>query len=323
MSNQGTPVYDAMGNFTGVYDPSTGSTEPSPEIAKPAEIVVPNPAGGPIIVAAQIKLGKWTIYAEGEKLFAKSPAGKKLQFEMFDPDGVTQDSKPNKLSDGSDHSSGESIGNTEVTGRTVPGAAAEDAAAAAATAGSGLGNLLNTVASALALAAEIAAAVNFIKSAFSSNKNNTGGKAAAESYLGRAMSDQDWNNLVAITYADAGPNPQEQAWVMGTILNRSRQSGLNVLDIINQPGQYVAVTGNISSPEPNTMFSEGPSAAAEDSIISAAVNLLSSVPTNNYYYNALNPAAERVGDCSAVTQRGGIEGVLVGQRLVYPGAKWP
>lgn len=329
MSNQGTPIYDAMGNFTGLYDPSTGSTEPSPEIAKPAEIVVPNPAGGPVVVAGQIKLGKWVIYAEGEKIFAKSPAGKKLQFELFDPDGITQAGKPNKLSDGSDKSSGDSIGNTEVTGRTVPGADAAAAAAAAAafssSATSSLGSLLDSVASALALAATVAAAINYVKSLFSSTNNN--GRAPAEAYLGRAMSDQDWNNLVAITYADAGPDPQEQAWVMGTILNRTRQSGLTVLDVINQPGQFVAVTGDVAvgigTLDPNTMFSVGPTLAAEDSINSAAVNLLSTVPTNNYYYNAINPSVEKVSDCSTATQRGGIEGVLVGRRLVYPGAKWP
>lgn len=36
------------------------------------------------IIGNRLKLGNWTIYPEGEKLFAITPAGVKVQFEMID-----------------------------------------------------------------------------------------------------------------------------------------------------------------------------------------------------------------------------------------------
>lgn len=39
---------------------------------------------GKTIVVDKIILGGWTIFAQGEKLFAKTPAGVDVQFEMID-----------------------------------------------------------------------------------------------------------------------------------------------------------------------------------------------------------------------------------------------
>lgn len=39
---------------------------------------------GKTIVVDKIILGGWTIFADGEKLFAKTPAGVDVQFEMID-----------------------------------------------------------------------------------------------------------------------------------------------------------------------------------------------------------------------------------------------
>jgi hypothetical protein len=325
----GTPIYDAMGNYTGVTDPGAGEEKPSPAIAKPAAVKVTDPVGGPIIVAAQIKLGKWTIYAEGEKLFAKSPDGKKLQLQMFEPTGVTQSVKPNKVSDGSDGSKGASLGNTATTGRTVPTVEPSGGLLGGLSKGfpSGALNIngvLNTISGVLATVAAVAGIFNVIKSLFSAN--NQSGRPAAEAYLGRTIPDEDWNNLVAVTYAEAGSDPQEQAWVMGTILNRCRQSGASVIEIINQPNQFVSVTGDKAAGTNVAVvlgkFELGPSPSVEANINSAVVNFISSVPTNNYYFNAVSKDAPHAGDCYC-TQRNGVQGVLVGQSLVYPSAKWP
>ena len=51
---------------------------------------------------------------------------------------------------------------------------------------------------------------------------NAEAKVAAESYLGRSMTDSEWNDLVSITYAESTSNQTERAWVMATILNRTR-----------------------------------------------------------------------------------------------------
>jgi hypothetical protein len=322
----GTPIYDAMGNYTGFTDPGAGEEKPSPAIAKPAAVKVSDPKGGPIIVAAQIKLGKWTIYAEGEKLFAKSPDGKKLQLQMFEPTGVTQSVKPNKVSDGSDGSKGSSIGNTAVTGRTVPTAESSGSLLGPSFPSGALniGGVLNTISGALATVAAVAGIFNAIKSLFSSK--NQAGKPAAEAYLGRTIPDEDWSNLVAVTYAEAGSDPQEQAWIMGTILNRCRQSGARVIEIINQPNQFVSVTGDKAAGANVAVvlgkFSLGPSPEVEANINSAVVNFISTVPTNNYYFNAVSEDAPHAGDCYC-TQRNGVQGVIVGQSLVYPSAKWP
>lgn len=142
------------------------------------------------------------------------------------------------------------------------------------------------------------------------------GKAAAEEYLGRPMSDEEYNALVAATAAEAGTNQTEQAYVSGTILNRARQSGLTVNQVLAQPNQFEAVTG----PGGNANFVNGPSASRATSINGSMKNILPSVPKNNYYFDAANPAAYRYG--SMPTNRGGVAPVRIGASRFYPGAKW-
>lgn len=147
--------------------------------------------------------------------------------------------------------------------------------------------------------------------------NNPEGKAAAEAYLGRPMSDSEYNALVAATAAEAGTNQTEQAWVSGTILNRARASGLTVNQVLNQPGQFEAVTG----PGGNANFINGPNASRASSINGSMTNILSNVPKNNYYFDAANPAAYKYG--SMPTNRGGVAPSQIGASRFYPGANWP
>ena len=147
--------------------------------------------------------------------------------------------------------------------------------------------------------------------------NNPEGKAAAEAYLGRSMSDDEYNALVAATYAEAGTNQTEQAWVSGTILNRARASGQTVNQVLNQPGQFEAVTG----PGGASNYIRGPNTSRAASINGSMVNNLSSVPKDNYYFDAANPAAYRYGNMP--TDRGGVAPRQIGASRFYPGAKWP
>jgi hypothetical protein len=120
--------------------------------------------------------------------------------------------------------------------------------------------------------------------------SNSEARKAAENYLGRAMTDSEWSNLISITYAEATTNQTERAWVMATILNRTRigytPGGIQnkkynystVTDIINQPWQFQPVTGTRFNPGPNANFLNGPNTANATSIYGAAAKILKDVP---------------------------------------------
>lgn len=137
--------------------------------------------------------------------------------------------------------------------------------------------------------------------------SNNEARLAAENYLGRGLSDEEWNNLVAITYAESTDNQEERAWVMGTILNRTRINYTplgprnkkykfeTVTDIINQPSQYQPVTGTRLKPGPNRMFLEGPNKRNQDLIYGAAVKFLNQVPTDWTDFTSNDPRAYKAG----------------------------
>ena len=152
--------------------------------------------------------------------------------------------------------------------------------------------------------------------------NSQEGKAAAEQYLGRPLSDQEYNELVAATYAEAGSNQQERAYVAGTILNRARTTGLSVGEVLRQPWQFQAVTGTKNNPNPSSGFVNGPNSQNENLINGAFTNYLSDVPTNNYYFDAANPNAYGPGT-TMPTNRDGVAPITVGESRFYPGADWP
>jgi hypothetical protein len=120
--------------------------------------------------------------------------------------------------------------------------------------------------------------------------SNLEAKAAAEDYLGRGMSDSEWNNLVSLTYAESTTNQTERAWVMATILNRTRigytplgaknpkYKFATITDIISQPFQYQPVTGTRFAPGPVSNFINGPGARDATAIYGAALNILKDVP---------------------------------------------
>jgi peptidoglycan hydrolase-like protein with peptidoglycan-binding domain len=86
-----------------------------------------------------------------------------------------------------------------------------------------------------------------------SSDDAVGAKQAAEEFLGREMSDDEFNYLVRATAAEASPNSSERAAVAAVILNRARSSTYpdHIIRVLTQKNQFQAVTG--------TRFDRGPS----------------------------------------------------------------
>lgn len=113
----------------------------------------------------------------------------------------------------------------------------------------------------------------------------------SENYLGRTLTDAEWNNLIACTYAEAGRDSEEEAWVAGSILNRVRVGHTplgrknpkyqfaTVTDIIWQPFQYQAVTGwKGNGFRPSRNFLNGPPRLTEVNIYGSIIKFLAQVP---------------------------------------------
>jgi spore germination cell wall hydrolase CwlJ-like protein len=152
--------------------------------------------------------------------------------------------------------------------------------------------------------------------------SNLEGKAGAEEYLGRTMSDEEYSALVAAVFAESGRNQTEQAWIAATILNRARSTNSTIIDVLNAPGQFTAVTGTSVNPKPSYWYANGPDKAIEQSINGSLKGILYTIPKNNYYFNAASQSAVQAGE-RYVTERSGVQATLVGQSFVYPGARWP
>lgn len=327
------PIYTAMGDIAGFTDETSGEVKPSPELVKDGP-TPPDPKSGPIVPAGQIKwTNNCTLYSEDNNLWFMTPDGKKYMIVMFDPTGKTQSDKPNKLSDGSDGDSSPSQGNTVATGRTVPSnlkspeqnLVSEPSPTPTNTNIGGTSVSMGTGGSLIPNAglSTLAAIVPTILTGlpiyrtnfnFSSLASLVGATAVVAQMMGRLVSPEEWNNLIALVAVESGASPQEAAWVTGTICNRARESGLSIVNVINQPGQFPGVQGQ--------PFLTGPSVVVEDSIYQALINHLPTVSHNNYYYEP----AERyiiISEETLVPTKNGIIGIMVSTKYVYPGAKWP
>jgi hypothetical protein len=124
-----------------------------------------------------------------------------------------------------------------------------------------------------------------------------GGQARqnAEEYLGREMSDEEYNYLIRATNAEAaaGKNadPLEQAGIMASILNRARGEGENgVIEVLNAKNQFQAVTGTRFDPGPSDQFLEGPGEERLSSIENSS-QLLSGFGYDQKNFTAADPRA--------------------------------
>ena len=120
-------------------------------------------------------------------------------------------------------------------------------------------------------------------------------KKSAEAYLGRAMTDIEWSQLVAATFAEASSNQTERGWVMAVILNRTRTRYLGaqtITDTLTKQNQFQAVTGtSANGRRPSSNYTNGPDSTSEQSIYGAAVQILTNVPKNYLFFTSNNPAA--------------------------------
>lgn len=134
------------------------------------------------------------------------------------------------------------------------------------------------------------------------NQGQRSGSAreAAEKYLGRKMSDEEYDYLIRATHAEAGAgktaDPKEQAMIMGSILNRARGMGENgVIKALTAKNQFQAVTGTKYNPGPSANFAKGPDGKRLASIEGAAVDYLPNVSPDQKNFTAASSAAYGAG----------------------------
>lgn len=118
-------------------------------------------------------------------------------------------------------------------------------------------------------------------------------RESAEKYLGRGMSDDEWDYLLRATAAESAFSVKSYAMVMGSILNRAREYGKNgVIAALMAKNQFQAVTGTAADghkPSPN--FVRGPNDKQLQAMSIAAVEYLPRVSRDQKNFTATNPAA--------------------------------
>jgi|TARA_R110000850_G_scaffold80123_2_gene172314 hypothetical protein len=130
-----------------------------------------------------------------------------------------------------------------------------------------------------------------------SRPGGAGGRSGAEGFLGRTLSDTEWDQLLRTTYAESsmGSN-EERAAVMSVVLNRVKNGnygGDTVTAVIQAKNQFQAVTGTADNPGPSdnykTFNNNGEDLATfGDSV----VPLLSNFTEQNWLnFTAANPDA--------------------------------
>jgi hypothetical protein len=123
------------------------------------------------------------------------------------------------------------------------------------------------------------------------------GKAAAEAYLGKSITSGEYDQLMRATHAESGGknSPEEQAMIMGSILNRARDHKGGIGGALSAPNQFQAVTGTKFQPGPSAAYRKGPNEARTASIEGAAQDLLHRVPTSQKDFTAADPRAYGAG----------------------------
>ena len=123
--------------------------------------------------------------------------------------------------------------------------------------------------------------------------NMSKAKQSAEQFLGRRISNDEWDLLLRAVTAEASGNTKEQAWVMGVILNRARSGrwGSSINKVLYAPSQFQAVTGTKYNRNPSSNFTRGPNASQLASIVKGAIEILPNVDQSVMNFTAANSAA--------------------------------
>jgi len=134
-------------------------------------------------------------------------------------------------------------------------------------------------------------------------------RKAAEGYLGRSMTDQEWNDLVNATHAEAGSNQTEVGMVSASILNRARLKGKSITSVLNEPNQFQAVTGTRYSPGPSKNYTQGPgSGKRSESIFGAIENITPKVSKSQTDFTSNDPADYGKGTNPNYLKQGNVVG---------------
>ena len=150
---------------------------------------------------------------------------------------------------------------------------------------------------------------------------NLEAKKISETYLGRTLTDQEWNQLVSATFAEASRNQEEEAWVMAVILNRTRtrfSGAITITDTLTRKNQFQSVTGTKADGyKPSSNYLNGPNKTQADSIYGAVINFLSKVPKNYLYFTSNIAAAYGAGtDIGFLTKLKNLPGSkIIGQTV--------
>lgn len=118
-------------------------------------------------------------------------------------------------------------------------------------------------------------------------------RTSAEQYLGRTISDDEWDYLLRATSAESSFNVKSYAMVMGSILNRAREAGKNgIISALMARNQFQAVTGTAADGhKPSAHFVRGPNADQLKAMSVAAIEYLPKVSREQKNFTATNPAA--------------------------------
>lgn len=141
-------------------------------------------------------------------------------------------------------------------------------------------------------------------------------RSSAESYLGRPMSDKEWNWLVRATNAESAYNIKSYAMVMGTIINHARTYAPSdkegIVFALKRRNAFQAVTGTKADKHkasPN--FLRGPNAKQLQAIHIAAIEYLPRVSRSQMQFTATDPKAygpgTNIGYLHQLRKKGGQE----------------
>lgn len=124
--------------------------------------------------------------------------------------------------------------------------------------------------------------------------DNERAKEIAENFLGSSISDSEWNMLIRATAAEASPNQEERAAVMGVILNRVRDNhggyGRSISAQLSAPNQFQAVTGTRHDRRPSSTYSN-PGRQTVAGVVQAVIDHLESANTSWMNFTSNNPRA--------------------------------
>jgi len=114
--------------------------------------------------------------------------------------------------------------------------------------------------------------------------------------LGKEISPIEWDMLMRATYAEgSGKSTEEYANIMAVILNRARNSGKSITDVLYEKNQFQAVTGTkANNHQPSERFLKGPS-GRDRKMMLEGTGLLSFISTGQDSFTAADPNAYKEG----------------------------